>query len=59
MVLKKLFLRIGLLCLLASPGLAFENNHAPNDPELGVDLPLPTLPEPAKPKVKFFCGGDC
>jgi hypothetical protein len=49
------------LYLLASPVMAFGNDNAPNvpGPKLGVDLPLPTLPEPAKPKAKIFCGEGC
>jgi hypothetical protein len=60
-MVKKLLFGIGLLYLLASPVMAFGNDNAPNvpGPKLGIDLPLPTLPEPAKPKAKIFCGEGC
>jgi hypothetical protein len=60
-MIKKLLFGIGLVCLLAMPVLALGNDNTLNvpGPESAVDLPLPTLPEPTKPKAKIFCGEGC
>jgi hypothetical protein len=60
MMIKKVILGFGLLCLLASPVLAFGGANAPVKPSPVVkDLPLPTLPLPARPRAKHFCGEGC